>query len=553
MEITNSTQNNDLTTPTATLQTSHRLLRRTTTEPAVTVGQVSHLDTGFPIHNSLATLHRSEDGVELNLDTKLPEGAYTSWWVVFNHPEYCEDGCDDADLENPAVNASVFYATGEIVDDEGMVNFNAELLEGILPTGDDQIVLGEDGLVDSFSAEIHPVIRTHGEVIPGQEELQTTTFNGGCPPEGCQDIQFALFPSTLDSQPSLPQFSVGDFALGFDPARTTDTASGLFITDTLNSDTILFDLAHPNSDLTDAELTLAEADLLLSPEWAELLNLDDLQGTDVGDVRIDAQVEAIANPTYQVESGVTSILVDSQLEEVGNFKLANIDSETEPFSEDFQAGFNITDETDFTFSLTDGFTPIDGTIQHEGSLTFDVLPPEITLDFEGDDLAAGTIINDQYDGIGLTISTSSEHDAMLFDTNNQTGDDSDLAASDLGNVLIISEDGDTSDPDDNAQGGTLSFKWDTSVDITGVDLLDIDESGGSITFFDHRDRAMETIEIPELEDNSFQELGLDVESVSRMDILLAGSGAVTAVDFMPSEVKAMSSTNSVIATPTEVL
>ena len=53
MEVINDTQNNDLTTPTATLQTS----------------QVSHLDTGFPIHNSLATLHRRED----RMDTELPE------------------------------------------------------------------------------------------------------------------------------------------------------------------------------------------------------------------------------------------------------------------------------------------------------------------------------------------------------------------------------------------------------------------------------------------------------------------------------------------------
>ena len=273
MEVINDTQNNDLTTPTAILQTS----------------QVAHLDTGFgfPIHNSLATLHRKEDGVELNLDTKLPEGAYTLWWVIFNNPEFCVDGCDVGDLEIPEANASVFWATGEVVGDDGMGSFSAELLEGTLPTGEDQVLFG-DGLINSFSAEIHPIVRTHGPVIPGQEEVQTSTFNGGCPPEGCQDIQFALF-------------------------------------------------------------------------------------------RID--------------------------------------------------------ETDLSFSLEDGFVPLDGTIEHEGSVTFDVLPPEITVDFEGDDLSAGTMITDQYADIGLTISTSSESGAMLFDTNNPTGDDFDLAASDLGNVL----------------------------------------------------------------------------------------------------------------------
>lgn len=535
MEVINDTQNHDLTTPSVTLQTS----------------QVFHLDTGFPIHNTLATLHRTENEVELSLDTKLLEGAYTTWWVAFNNPEACEDGCDAPDLENPAVNASVFWATGKIVDEEGMVNFNAEVAEGVLPTGYDQVALGEDGIVDTFSAEIHPIIRTHGPVMPGQEELQTTTFNGGCPPEGCQDIQFALFRSALDPQPSLFQFSVGDFEIGFDSSRITDNASGFFVTDTLNSNTILFDLSHPDVldvEVADKELTLAETDLLLSPEWAELLNLSDLQGTDLGDARTDAKFAEISPQTFEVESGVTSISLDLPLlEEVGDLQLTEVDSNAEPFSDDFQAGFAITDESDFTFSMTDGFTPLDGAIEHEGSLTFGVLPPEITLDFEGDDLAAGTIINQQYKNIGLNISTSSERDAMLFDTNNPTGDDSDLAASDLGNVLIISEDGNTSNPDDNADGGILTFEWDTLVDISGVGLLDIDESGGSITLYDRDDMAIATIEIPELEDNSFQQLGLDAEDVSRMDIALAGSGAVTAIDFMPSD-----NYESMIA-PTEVL
>ncbi len=545
MEDINDTQNNDVTTPTTILQTS----------------QVSHFEPGFgfPIHNSLATLHRTEDGVELKLDTKLPEGAYTTWWVIFNDPEFCVDGCDAGDLEIPEVNASLFWATGEVVGDNGMGSFSAQLLEGELPQGSDQVVFGE-GLVDSFSAEIHPIVRSHGPVDPEQVEEQITTFNGGCPPEGCKDVQFAVFRSVLDPQPSLPQFTVGDFTLGFDATRITDIASGLFITDTFNSDTILFDLSHP--DVLDVEvrnkgLTLAEADLLLSPEWAELLNISDLQGTDVGNARIDAELDVIAPQTFEVESGVTSVFLDLPLlEEVANFQLADVDSETEPFSDEFQAGLAIIDETDLSFSLADGFVPLDGTIEHEGSLIFDVLLPDITVDFEGEDLSAGTIITDQYADIGLTIATSSEYDAMLFDTNNPTGDDFDLAASDLGNVLIISEDGDTSDPDDNAHGGILTFEWDTLVDITGVGLLDIDEPGGSITFFAQNAQVMETLEIPELDNNSFQELGFDVEDVARMDILLAGSGAVTAVDFMPSdnfEAIVPGALASPIAAPTDAL
>ncbi|MDJ0590378.1 MAG: beta-propeller fold lactonase family protein [Pleurocapsa sp. MO_226.B13] len=359
MEVINDTQNNDLSTPTATLQTS----------------QVSAFDTRLPIHDSFAVLERREDGVELTLDTDLPPGAYTVWWVVFNNPEFCVDGCGSDDLERSAVNASSFWATGEVVGDESGGSFSVELLEGELPTGSDQVILG-DGLEDSFSAEIHPVVRTHGSVIPELEEEQITTLNGGCPPNECENIQFAVFPAVSDADPPLSQ---------------------------------------------------------------------------------------------------------------------------------------------------------------------------ITVYFEGDDLVAGTIITEQYSDLGLTISTSSEFGAMLFDTNHPTGEDFDLAAADLGNVLIISENNDASDPDDRAHGGILTFEWDTEVDITGVDLLDIDEPGSSITFFDDDSRAIATLEIPELENNSFQQLGFDVENVARMDISLAGSGAVTAVDFIPSDATQTNNGQIVIA------
>ncbi|WP_019505523.1 hypothetical protein [Pleurocapsa sp. PCC 7319] len=81
----------------------------------------------------------------------------------------------------------------------------------------------------------------------------------------------------------------------------------------------------------------------------------------------------------------------------------------------------------------------------------------------------------------------------------------------------------------------MTFEWDSLVDITGVGLLDIDEPGSSITFFDQNSQVIETLEIPELENNSFQELGFDVEDIVRMDISFAASGGVTAVDFMPSD------------------
>ena len=62
------------------------------------------------------------------------------------------------------------------------------------------------------------------------------------------------------------------------------------------------------------------------------------------------------------------------------------------------------------------------------------------INFDENDLTAGTTISNQFDDV--EISSSSEFDVMLFDTSNITGEDFDLGSDDLGNVLIISEDGD---------------------------------------------------------------------------------------------------------------
>ena len=46
------------------------------------------------------------------------------------------------------------------------------------------------------------------------------------------------------------------------------------------------------------------------------------------------------------------------------------------------------------------------------------------IDFDTGNLAAGTVITDQFQGVN--ISSSSEFGVMLFDTNNITGEDFDL-------------------------------------------------------------------------------------------------------------------------------
>lgn len=164
-----------------------------------------------------------------------------------------------------------------------------------------------------------------------------------------------------------------------------------------------------------------------------------------------------------------------------------------------------------------------------------------SINFDEHNLAAGTIITDQF--YGVEFSSSSKFGVMLFDTNNITVEDFDLESTDLDNVLIISEDGDGADPDDNAAGGMINVEFEDLVSVNSIGLLDIDEPGSSLTFYDENSNPIETIEIDSLGDNSFQELIFDIDNVASFDINLTGSGAVTGIDYSTARADAYNDTD----------
>jgi len=183
---------------------------------------------------------------------------------------------------------------------------------------------------------------------------------------------------------------------------------------------------------------------------------------------------------------------------------------------------------------------------------------DVTIDFDTDSAAqalpAGTIIDDEWADLGITVTTDNpfDHPAMIFDSANPTGGDRDLGApnSDFGGpgqgnggeagtpgensqaqgkILIISEDRDQNDPDDNAGGGTFIFTFDSPVTVNQVNMLDIDgnEPGGTLTTYDAAGNVISTRPLQGLSDNSFQEILLGDSDVSRMEVDLISSGAIT--------------------------
>ena len=111
-----------------------------------------------------------------------PGTAATLWAVVFNNAAACVGECDDPDLfENAATQADLMYVGGAIADERGRVRYAGRLGEGatdasIMPL----FGLPAWGVLEASTAEIHLVVRTHGQAIPGLVSAQTSTFNGGC-------------------------------------------------------------------------------------------------------------------------------------------------------------------------------------------------------------------------------------------------------------------------------------------------------------------------------------------------------------------------------------
>jgi hypothetical protein len=146
-------------------------------------------------------LVRNDNGVGVTVHTSglVPGSADTVWWVFFNNPSACLHGmfgarCGLGDvLSNPASLPSVQFAAGHVIGGDGVGNYGAYFSAGATP---DCAGFGLpcNGLLDARTADVHVVIRSHGDAIPGLVAEQISSFNGGCLPGEpnvgqCQNVQ----------------------------------------------------------------------------------------------------------------------------------------------------------------------------------------------------------------------------------------------------------------------------------------------------------------------------------------------------------------------------
>ncbi len=128
----------------------------------------------------------------------------------------------------------------------------------------------------------------------------------------------------------------------------------------------------------------------------------------------------------------------------------------------------------------------------------------------------------------------------------------------LGNVLIIQEDNGYEDqPDDNQDGGTISFDFSpVAKEIYEIELLDIDYPV-SITVVNMDDNGMmqekPPLDVPLRGNNSLQKIALNEKNVVQLRLNLRRSGAVSSLSFCNAQVDAIPSPQGSESSPPIVL
>lgn len=156
-----------------------------------------------------ATLHRNKNGITVNFKAEnLYPGAYTIWWVIWNKPENCavEDECMEPDFPLPGsivngVGVEVMYAGGHVVGNNGKGNFSARLNAGddspeSMNTSFGFPSVGGLAVGNTFDAEVHVVLRTHGPSVPGLINEQISSYRGGCD-NPFQYAPFTVYPDVI--------------------------------------------------------------------------------------------------------------------------------------------------------------------------------------------------------------------------------------------------------------------------------------------------------------------------------------------------------------------
>ena len=167
----------------------------------VSQSTVYTMSDSVTVDGAFSVLVRQEDEIAMMLHAEdlTPNDAITVWWVIFNNPQACSDPCNSDDFPqnggDPAVNAAMIVADGAVVKSDGTASFTARLEAGDTSGA---YAFETGGLQDVSGAEVHLVVRTHGQAIVELLDDQLTSLHGGCEsdstpgPNTCANIMASL-------------------------------------------------------------------------------------------------------------------------------------------------------------------------------------------------------------------------------------------------------------------------------------------------------------------------------------------------------------------------
>ncbi len=190
------------------------------------------------------------------------------------------------------------------------------------------------------------------------------------------------------------------------------------------------------------------------------------------------------------------------------------------------------------------------------------------LDFDedrnGQPVPPGSMVTSQFKFVNITTDNNRAGGpdmGIIFDSSNPTGGDVDLGSPHAdfggpgigpgggsgqpypntmaeGNILIIAEDlvdgngdGLVDDPDDEAQGGSVTFTFDEKVYLNSVWFIDDETGGTTMTVLDEFDNVIRVIAVPVLGDNGAGEINIDENNVKKLVINVNGSGGISRIEY----------------------
>jgi hypothetical protein len=162
------------------------------------------------------------------------------------------------------------------------------------------------------------------------------------------------------------------------------------------------------------------------------------------------------------------------------------------------------------------------------------------IDFAG--LPAGTVLAEQYSGLGVHISAVANgagfpNAGIVFDSNAPPTHDPDLAVG-AGAIAILAKDlndvggdGLVDNPDENDFGGKQVYAFDEPVHIGSFLFIDKDHGTPDRAIaYDALNSVIKEAAIPVAGDGSVQTINVDADNVSRLEIVYRDSGGLTGIE-----------------------